>query len=44
MVAMLRGIIERFPAVHIIVIEIDRRDDDPQIMQHGLALAYYNAY
>lgn len=41
---MLRGIVERFPDVSLIVIEVDRRIDDPRAMQHGLALSYYNAY
>lgn len=41
---MLRGIVERFPDVSLIVIEVDRRIDDPSVMQHGLALSYYNAY
>jgi 2-ketoarginine methyltransferase len=41
---MLRGIVDRLPEVHLVVIEVDHRADDPQAMRHGLALAYYNAY
>lgn len=35
---------ERFPGLHLIVIEVDQRMDDPAAMHHGLGLAYYNPY
>ncbi|MGZ4106951.1 MAG: 2-ketoarginine methyltransferase, partial [Tumebacillaceae bacterium] len=40
----LTRVVERFPNINIIVIEVDDRIDDPSIMQHGLSLAYYNPY
>lgn len=40
----LTELVERFADLHLIVIEVDNQADNPQIMQHGLALAYYNAY
>ena len=40
----LRHLFQRFPDLHLIVIEVDNQMDRPGIMQHGLALAYYNAY
>ena len=40
----LRAVIERFPQIRLIVIEVDERSREPQIMQHGLSLAYYNPY
>ncbi|WP_211288289.1 2-ketoarginine methyltransferase [Xanthomonas theicola] len=43
-VRFLRSIVERFPQIRLIVIEVDDRWDDPGVMQHGLSLAYYNAY
>lgn len=35
---------DRFPRLHLIVIEVDLQIDNPQVMRHGLALAYYNPY
>ncbi|WP_328428162.1 2-ketoarginine methyltransferase [Streptomyces sp. NBC_00443] len=29
---------------HLAVVEVDHRPADPQVMQHGLGLAYYNPY
>jgi 2-ketoarginine methyltransferase len=40
----LTELFQRFPELHLIVIEVDNQMDRPGIMQHGLALAYYNAY
>lgn len=40
----LRAIIDRFPRIRLIVIEVDERARDPHIMRHGLSLAYYNPY
>ena len=42
--AALRDLAERFPAAHLVVIEVDHRPDDPATMAHGLGLAYYNPY
>ena len=35
---------DRAPEAHLVVVEVDHRPDDPQIMAHGLGLAYYNPY
>lgn len=40
----LRAVIDRFPRIRLIVIEVDERSRDPHIMRHGLSLAYYNPY
>ena len=42
--AFLGELTGRYPDIHLIVIEVDARMDDPGVMRHGLALAYYNAY
>lgn len=34
----------RYPEIYIVVIEIDNQIDTPRIMQHNLALAFYNPY
>lgn len=43
-IAFLRTVIDRFPRIRLIVIEVDERSRDPQVMRHGLSLAYYNPY
>lgn len=43
-IEFLRVIIDRFPRIRLIVIEVDERSRDPQVMRHGLSLAYYNPY
>lgn len=40
----LRRLFQRFPELHLIVIEVDNQMDRPNVMRHGLSLAYYNAY
>lgn len=40
----LTQLVARFPALHLIIIEVDQQMDAPGVMQHGLALAYYNPY
>lgn len=40
----LSQLVERFPDLHLIIIEVDQQMNAPAVMQHGLALAYYNAY
>jgi 2-ketoarginine methyltransferase len=42
--AFLRELIERYPDIYLIVIEVDFQMENPAIMRHELALAYYNAY
>ncbi|WP_218920070.1 2-ketoarginine methyltransferase [Chondromyces crocatus] len=42
--AFLTQMVERFPHLHLIIIEVDQQLDSPQLMQHGLGLAYYNPY
>lgn len=41
---LLRSLTTRFPALHLIVIEVDNQIDNPTVMFHGLAQAYYNPY
>ncbi|GLI09115.1 2-ketoarginine methyltransferase [Paenibacillus tyrfis] len=43
-IRFLTQITDRFPEIHIIIIEVDNRIDDPDMMNHGLAKAYYNPY
>ncbi|MCB0354718.1 MAG: hypothetical protein KDD64_14375, partial [Bdellovibrionales bacterium] len=43
-IRFLQNITDRYPDIHLIVIEVDNRFSDPSIMQHGLATAYYNPY
>jgi len=40
----LRALFDRFPDLHLIVIEVDQQMSSPEVMKHGLALAYYNPY
>lgn len=43
-VGFLKQLTERFPDIHLVVIEVDQKMGDPRAMRHGLSLAYYNAY
>lgn len=43
-IRFLADIVQRYPDIHIIVIEVDHRMADPERMKHPLALAYYNGY
>ncbi|MEP7245855.1 MAG: 2-ketoarginine methyltransferase [Gammaproteobacteria bacterium] len=43
-VEFLRTVVRRFPQIRLIVIEVDERSREAQIMRHGLSLAYYNPY
>lgn len=43
-ITFLKTVIDRYPAIQLIVIEVDDRIQDPMVMQHGLAKAYYNPY
>ena len=43
-VALLRDSFDRHPDAHWIVVEVDHRPDDPDVMGHPLGLAYYNPY
>lgn len=40
----LKNIIQRYPSIDLIIIEVDDKFDKIDIMQHRLALAYYNPY
>jgi 2-ketoarginine methyltransferase len=40
----LTTLVGRFPDLHLIVIEVDQQMDNPEVMRHGLSLAYYNPY
>ncbi|QDT12894.1 2-ketoarginine methyltransferase [Stieleria marina] len=37
-------LVNRFPDLNLIVIEVDNQIDNPAVMQHGLGQAYYNPY
>lgn len=43
-IQFINQIIERFPDIHIIIIEVDDQINNPTVMRHGLSLAYYNPY
>lgn len=43
-VELLRGVVERFPAINVVVIEVADRIDEPGIMRHGLATNFWNPY
>ncbi len=43
-VNFLKKIVHRFPAINLIIIEVDNQFDNAGAMRHGLALAYYNPY
>ncbi len=40
----LKKIIEKFPGIYLIIIEVDNKIQDENIMDHPLAKAYYNPY
>jgi len=43
-IAFLRGLVDRFPGLNLIVIEVDGQLHNAQQMGDGLGLAYYNPY
>lgn len=43
-IKFLTSIIERFPDINLIVIEVDNQIENAAIMNHKLATAYYNPY
>lgn len=43
-IVFLKKIVNRFPDINLIVIEVDNQFDNLSKMRHGLALAYYNPY
>lgn len=43
-VAFLKGLMDRFPDLSLVVIEVDGKLSDPHRMGEGLGLAYYNPY
>ncbi|MDN3053591.1 2-ketoarginine methyltransferase [Streptomyces hygroscopicus] len=42
--AILRSSVEAHPDAHWVVIEVDHRPEDQELMGNGLGLAYYNPY
>lgn len=42
--AFLTQMVDRYPELHLIIIEVDQQMDTPRVMRHGLGLAYYNPY
>lgn len=42
--ALLKGIVGRFPRIHIVVIEVANEIDNVAAMRHGLASAFWNPY
>ena len=42
--AYLRRVFAAAPAAYLLVIEVDLRQRDPSVMQHGYARRYYNGY
>lgn len=43
-VELLRAVVERFPQINIVVIEVASEMDNPAIMRHGLATNFWNPY
>jgi 2-ketoarginine methyltransferase len=43
-VKLLAGIVERFPDINIVVVEVANEVDNPAIMRHGLATNFWNPY
>ncbi|QBD77054.1 2-ketoarginine methyltransferase [Ktedonosporobacter rubrisoli] len=43
-IQLLSQLFARFPRLHLIVLEVDVQIDNPLLMHHELALAYYNPY
>lgn len=42
--AFLIQLVDRYPDLHLIIIEVDQQMNTPSVMEHPLALAYYNPY
>jgi len=42
--SFLLNVMERYPDIYIVVIEVENKITEPATMKHGLALAYYNPY
>ena len=40
----LKTLVSKYPAIDIVVIEVDNQIDTPEIMRHELSRAYYNPY
>lgn len=43
-VGLLRGVVENFPPIHIVVIEVANEIANPRVMRHGLAVGFWNPY
>ncbi|WP_084960737.1 hypothetical protein [Thermoactinospora rubra] len=41
---LLRGVVARFPLINVVVIEVSDEIDNPAVMRHGLARAFWNPY
>lgn len=41
---MLRSLVHAFPAIDIVVIEVDQKVTEPSVMRHGLARNFWNLY
>jgi 2-ketoarginine methyltransferase len=42
--ALLRDVVDRFPKINIVVIEVANEIDNPAVMRHGLATNFWNPY
>lgn len=42
--ALLRGVVERFPQINVVVIEVANEIENPGVMRHGLATNFWNPY
>jgi 2-ketoarginine methyltransferase len=43
-IALLRGVVDRFPRINVVVIEVANQIDNAAIMRHGLATNFWNPY
>jgi 2-ketoarginine methyltransferase len=43
-IALLRGVVERFPRINVVVIEVANEIENPAVMRHGLATNFWNPY
>lgn len=43
-VSLLRGVVDRFPQINVVVIEVANEIENPAIMRHGLATNFWNPY
>ena len=43
-VELLRGVVERFPRINVVVVEVVNEIENPAVMRHGLARNFWNPY